>query len=227
MRTLVLVAHPNFESSSSQNFLRAGAQTLGEVRYRILDQIYPDFRIDVNEERRQLDWADQLIFQFPLYWYSAPASLKVWQDQVWQTADETHLPNYAGKTLGLVVTTGVAKKAFQAGGAEAFTLSEFLRPFEATARKLQFTYRPPFILDQFQYASESQKMTWLIQYQQLLTMTDTDFGAQQDWLVQRLRQLQVKSPDDTLLAGILGAIQMNQDDLADLQSALAMMKGDL
>lgn len=37
---------------------------------------------DVRAEQRKLLWADTVIFQFPLWWYSMPAILKGWVDRV-------------------------------------------------------------------------------------------------------------------------------------------------
>ncbi|WP_067564884.1 NAD(P)H-dependent oxidoreductase [Nocardia acidivorans] len=37
---------------------------------------------DVRAEQRKLLWADTIIFQFPLWWYSMPAILKGWVDRV-------------------------------------------------------------------------------------------------------------------------------------------------
>ena len=44
--------------------------------------LYPDFKIDVAEEQKHLAAADRIILQFPFYWYSTPALLKQWQDDV-------------------------------------------------------------------------------------------------------------------------------------------------
>ncbi len=41
-----------------------------------------------------------------------------------------------GKELGIVLTTGVAEKEYQAGGKEEYTISEFLRPYQRIANKL-------------------------------------------------------------------------------------------
>lgn len=38
---------------------------------------------DITEEQRKLRWADTVIFQFPLWWYSMPAILKGWVDRVY------------------------------------------------------------------------------------------------------------------------------------------------
>lgn len=37
---------------------------------------------DVREEQRRLLWADLVLFQFPLWWFSVPAILKGWFDRV-------------------------------------------------------------------------------------------------------------------------------------------------
>ena len=42
----------------------------------------PDFKIDVIAEQKALLNADTVIFQYPLFWYSTPAILKEWIDQV-------------------------------------------------------------------------------------------------------------------------------------------------
>ena len=41
-----------------------------------------------------------------------------------------------GKELGIVLTTGVAEKEYQAGGKEEYTISpNFLRPYQRIANK--------------------------------------------------------------------------------------------
>ncbi|MGG3124099.1 NAD(P)H-dependent oxidoreductase [Priestia megaterium] len=40
------------------------------------------FSDDIQEEQEKLRWADFVIFQFPLWWYSVPAILKGWFDRV-------------------------------------------------------------------------------------------------------------------------------------------------
>ncbi len=40
------------------------------------------FSEDIKAEMEKLFWCDQLIFQFPLWWFSLPAVLKGWVDRV-------------------------------------------------------------------------------------------------------------------------------------------------
>ncbi|QRY65882.1 NAD(P)H-dependent oxidoreductase (plasmid) [Ensifer sp. PDNC004] len=75
---------------------------------------------DVKAEQEKLLWADTLILQFPLWWYSMPAILKGWVDRVYAYGFAygvgEHSDKYWGKRFGegtlagkramLVVTTG-------------------------------------------------------------------------------------------------------------------------
>ncbi len=75
-----------------------------------------------------------------------------------------------GKELGIVLTTGVAEKEYQAGGKEEYTISEFLRPYQRIANKFHMTYLPPFVLAQFMYLSQEKRWEKLIAYQQYLSL---------------------------------------------------------
>ena len=75
---------------------------------------------DVVAEQQKLLWADALILQFPLWWYSMPAILKGWVDRVYAYGlaygvgehSNTHWGDqfgegaFAGKRAMLIVTTG-------------------------------------------------------------------------------------------------------------------------
>ncbi|HYG45520.1 MAG TPA: NAD(P)H-dependent oxidoreductase [Bordetella sp.] len=75
---------------------------------------------DIAREQDKLRWADAVILQFPLWWYSMPAVLKGWIDRVYACGfaygvgehSDTHWGDrfgegvMAGKRAMLVVTTG-------------------------------------------------------------------------------------------------------------------------
>ena len=75
--------------------------------------------------------ASALVFQFPLYWMSAPSLLKKWQDEVFTYLAKT--PAVAGKALLVAVTTGSEYSAYRSGGRNNFTMDELLRPYQASA----------------------------------------------------------------------------------------------
>lgn len=75
---------------------------------------------DVKAEQNKLLWADALILQFPLWWYSMPAILKGWVDRVYaygfaygvgehsdkHWGDRFGEGKFAGKRAMLIVTAG-------------------------------------------------------------------------------------------------------------------------
>lgn len=80
----MILAHPKIEESigniTISNFIAEHANTT--VRH--LDSLYPSFKIDIKTEQEALLQADTIVFQYPLFWYSTPAILKEWIDQVFQ-----------------------------------------------------------------------------------------------------------------------------------------------
>lgn len=57
------------------------------TRLRLLDESAESFKQncipeDVLQEQEKMKWADVVIFQFPLWWYSMPAIMKGWVDRV-------------------------------------------------------------------------------------------------------------------------------------------------
>lgn len=82
MKTLVIVSHPDIINSSSQQFLMHAVPEGDDVTVHHLEDAYPDGKIDVAKEHVLLRKHDRVMFQFPFYWYSSPAMLKQWQDDV-------------------------------------------------------------------------------------------------------------------------------------------------
>ena len=108
MQTLVTVVHPRFRSSRVNAALAAAAERTRDVTVRYLYDLYPDGRIDVAAEQAALTAVDRIVLQFPMYWYSSPALLKQWQDDVlthgWAYGSTGRA--LAGKELLVAVSTG-------------------------------------------------------------------------------------------------------------------------
>ncbi|NEW56112.1 NAD(P)H-dependent oxidoreductase [Nocardia cyriacigeorgica] len=85
---------------------------------------------DVRAEQEKLLWADMIIFQFPLWWYTMPAILKGWVDRVFtyrfaygvgEHSDTKYGERYgegtlAGKKALLSVTVGGPESHYTARG---------------------------------------------------------------------------------------------------------------
>lgn len=79
----MILAHPRLEDSIGNKIISSNlADNNTEIRH--LDKLYPDFKIDIKAEQKALLSADIVIFQYPLFWYSMPAIMKEWIDQVIQ-----------------------------------------------------------------------------------------------------------------------------------------------
>ncbi|GBG95114.1 NADPH-quinone reductase [Ligilactobacillus salitolerans] len=224
MKTLVLVAHPEVKDSGTQQFLKEAVKSTQNVSRRelVLDQTGT---FHANQEMQDVLACDRIIFQFPLYWYSAPALLHQWLADCLVTPYREKL---RGKELGLVVTTGRPAAEFAAGKAQHFSLSEILRPFSALALNLGLKELPAFIVAQFAYQTEEQHQQLLIDYCQYLELpADFSFRQQEEWSVERLKKLSRLENDPAaqqLLLQLADLIDERSERLAELKEEIQMIK---
>ncbi|KAB8295677.1 NAD(P)H-dependent oxidoreductase [Bifidobacterium avesanii] len=148
MKTLVLVFHPSLNGQSNVNAaLAKAAGALDNVTVRDEYALYPDGKIDVKAEQAAVDAADRVVFQFPLYWFSSPALLKQWEDDVlehgWAYGSEGHA--FEGKEFAVAVSTGSPESKYQPEGDNKFTIDEVLVPFQGTANHINATWVKPFV----------------------------------------------------------------------------------
>jgi len=148
-RILLNLFHPNFEHSRGNRALAEQAKKLPNLTFRNLCQEYPDLKIDVTKEQALLLEHDLIVFQHPVRWYSGPALLKEWQDQVLQYGF-AYPPGAGDQLKGKLwlsaVTTGGPQDAYRSGGRNNYTMSELLRPFQQTATLCGLIWLPPFVV---------------------------------------------------------------------------------
>ena len=150
MSTLILVFHPHLKDGSRVNArLLAELAAQGEDDIIVRDEYaeYPNFSVNADTEHELLEAADRVILQFPFYWYSSPALLKEWEDEV-ITAGWAYAGAHAlkGKELKLVVTTGSDAAKYRKDGEYSHTMEELLSPFEVVAYKVGMNYAEPFLV---------------------------------------------------------------------------------
>ncbi|MBL8614273.1 MAG: NAD(P)H-dependent oxidoreductase [Deltaproteobacteria bacterium] len=143
---LVLLAHPAIARSRVIRPIAGALAAMPGVTVHDLYDAWPDFVVDAGEEQARLVGHAALIWLHPVYWYSTPALLKEWQDEVltynWAYGPEGRA--LRGKHFGSVVSTGGPTEAYQPEGSNRFPLRELLRPTEATAHLCGLRYAPPF-----------------------------------------------------------------------------------
>ncbi|SFQ28369.1 Putative NADPH-quinone reductase (modulator of drug activity B) [Desemzia incerta] len=229
MKTLVVISHPEISESGSQQFLLSSIPESESVKVHHLEGVYPDSQIDVAAEQELLKQFDRILFQFPFYWYSSPPLLKQWQDEVLTYGFAYGKNGHAlsGKEFGLVLSVGIKESEYQAGGKEVFSINELTKPFQAVAVKTGMTYLKPFVIYQFPYMTEEQKMTLLIDYQQAVTReADDSLATREKWIIQELE----KTPEETLAPGdellmqhAVDLIEENRDTIDGLKMVLDEM----
>ncbi len=145
-QVLLLFAHPKFELSRVNRALIDKVKGKEGVTVHDLYERYPDFNVDVPLEKHLLTEHDVILWHHPFYWYSAPPLLKQWIDLVlefgWAYGPEgTALQ---GKQAMNVLTAGGTREVYCGEGKNQYSINEFLRPFEQTARLCGMDYLPPF-----------------------------------------------------------------------------------
>ncbi|KIH83941.1 NAD(P)H-dependent oxidoreductase [Pseudomonas batumici] len=135
---------------------------------------------DIQEELDKLLWADLLILNFPIYWFSVPAILKGWIDRVLVSGvcyggkrfyDQGGL---AGKKALVSVTLGGREHMF---GEDAIhgPLEDMLRPLlRGTLAYVGLDVLPPFVAWHVPYISADAREQFLVGYHQRLENLDQD-----------------------------------------------------
>jgi glutathione-regulated potassium-efflux system ancillary protein KefG len=147
-RTLVLLAHPGLAGSRVNRALAEAVAGLPGVTVRDLAGARGENGFDVAAEQRLLIEHDSVVLQFPWHWYSVPALVKEWMDQVltFGFAYGSHGTALQGKTLQVVTTTGAPEAAYRPEGRNRFTMSELMRPLDATAHLCGLALADPFVV---------------------------------------------------------------------------------
>lgn len=142
----IILAHPDFEHSiANKTIIEQLISKYPDADLRALQQLYPDYKIDVQAEQEALLKSDIVLFQYPFYWYNMPAILKQWFDTVL-----THNFAYGskgdklkGKYFLASITVGGSEDSYSPLGYNHFRVKEFLKNIEQTAYLAQMTYLPP------------------------------------------------------------------------------------
>ncbi|VVP19297.1 NAD(P)H-dependent oxidoreductase [Pseudomonas fluorescens] len=135
---------------------------------------------DIQQELDKLLWADLLILNFPIFWFSAPAMLKGWIDRVLVSGicyggkrfyDQGGL---SGKKALVTVTLGGREHMFGDGAIHG-PLEDMLRPIlRGTLAYVGFDVLQPFVAWHVPYISDEARQEFLKSYQQRLEHISDD-----------------------------------------------------
>ncbi len=171
-KVLVLVSHPNLDDSRTNDALAAGAASLPHVTVRHIDSVLESHsrQFDAETEQQIIDAHDVLVFQFPWYWYSAPAAVKQYLDDV-LTRGWAYLGGSAleDKPLIFAITTGGAEQAYRTDGQNKYTMNELLAPYIATANMTKMIWNEPFVVHGVRTMSDQDLHDVVLAYKELLS----------------------------------------------------------
>ncbi|MEO1050525.1 MAG: NAD(P)H-dependent oxidoreductase [Bacteroidota bacterium] len=147
-KVLILFAHPRLEQSKINKALIEAAAQVSDIKIHDLYELYPDFNVDLESEKSLLQEHDVVVWHHPFYWYSCPPLLKQWIDIVleYNWAYGPKGDALEGKVALNVLTAGGTRPVYCTDGKNRYSVVEFLRPFEQTARLCGMTYLPPFAI---------------------------------------------------------------------------------
>ena len=135
---------------------------------------------ELQAEMDKLAWADFVLFQFPLWWFSLPAILKGWVDRVFAmgfsyTQQQRHETGvFRGKRAMLSFTTGGLPSSYVPGGSHG-DIDELLRHIQyGMFHFVGMEVLPPFIAYGAAKVDASQRAAYLEAYRaRLLSLEST------------------------------------------------------
>jgi NAD(P)H dehydrogenase (quinone) len=135
---------------------------------------------DIKEEMEKVLWADLIIFQTPIWWFSAPAILKGWFDRVFATGfawdfgaiyDKGLL---RGKKAMLSVTTGGPQMLYAKDAPHRATIDEILHPItHGTFHFCGMDVLPTFVAWSTYGEGEEGRKKYLEEYKKRLVAIDS------------------------------------------------------
>ncbi|MBO8186564.1 NAD(P)H-dependent oxidoreductase [Streptomyces spirodelae] len=113
---------------------------------------------DIRAEQEKIEWADTLVFHFPLWWFGPPAILKGWFDRVlvqgfaFGVRDEAgHVRRYgdgglAGKRAMVVTSVGARRSSFGPRGIHGYVNDVLFPLHHGTFWYTGMAALPPFVV---------------------------------------------------------------------------------
>lgn len=133
---LIVSGHTNLNNSvANKKILEELSKKLPNAEIDYLSKLYPDYKINVEEEQKKLMKADIIVLQYPLFWYSMPSLLEKWMEEVFKHgfSHGSAGDKLKGKKIIVSLTTGAPEEAYN-------NIDEFLNPIKASCKLCQMKY---------------------------------------------------------------------------------------
>lgn len=132
-KTLVIVGHASYENSIYNKKLVEAIKDMENVTVHILKENF-----NTEAEQKLLTEYDNIVLQYPLYWFNTTPLLKSWMDKVFAYG-YAYGPNgdkLENKNFKIAVTAAAPFEAYQPDGQNKATVEDLLLPM---IRSLGFT----------------------------------------------------------------------------------------
>ena len=112
-KVLIVSGHPDLNDSvANKQILETLHEKLPNAEIIKLDSLYPDYKIDSKKEQERVKKSDIIVFQFPLFWFAAPAALTRWIEKTFEHgfSHDSKGGKLQGKTLLISVIAGAPEE---------------------------------------------------------------------------------------------------------------------
>ena len=133
---LIVSGHTDLNDSvANKKILQEINKRLPNVEIDYLSELYPDYKINVEEEQNKLLKADIIVLQYPVFWYSMPSLLEKWMEEVFKHgfSHGNEGDKLKGKKIIVSLTTGAPEQAYN-------NIDDFLNPIKSTCKLCQMEY---------------------------------------------------------------------------------------
>lgn len=139
----ILISHPNYNNSVFNKYLANINKENTDFFVRCLDKNQDNGYFSFEAEKEILKESSALVWQFPIYWYNCPSSLRNWQDQIMSPIVYSADNFLKGMPVRVIFSAGAAEEHYSHEGLNRYTAEEMLRPFEMTANAAGMVWKKP------------------------------------------------------------------------------------
>jgi putative NADPH-quinone reductase len=147
-KALFIIAHPYLQKSRANRAVAEAVADLPGLTFHPIYDRYPYFHIDVESEKQLLLEHDLVVVQHPFYWYSMPALLKLWVDEVLESgfAYGPGGDKLKDKEFLLSITIGGPQESYTPQSYNGYPVETLLTPWMQTTNICQMHWNPPLLL---------------------------------------------------------------------------------
>ncbi|MCO6564880.1 MAG: NAD(P)H-dependent oxidoreductase [Apibacter sp.] len=149
MKTLVIIGHPDLSNSTiNKRWVKEIEKYPEMFTVHSLYNTYPNYSIDVEKEQKLIEQHENIILQYPLYWFNCPALLKKWIDDVFTYgwAYGSKGDKMKDKKIALAISAGSKEENYKKDRNYSVTIDDLILPFKITSDYMNSNFKGYFIL---------------------------------------------------------------------------------